>query len=176
MILFAHYTVWRMNQLLIYSSTAKVLELFGLVKDGVLGLVLSLWLDIVNLVVNPSLRHGSNNNRNLQCKMSIQISLTLECIWNFKNSIVHSDLHINLFLILKGLELRVGDHLALVEGDDRVSDNVLIWWKAQPPGCVKLNTDAIVKPNSASIVVVTRDAPSSVVKAWARCVDIDDSV
>jgi hypothetical protein len=88
------------------------------------------FLDIVNLVVNPSLRHGSNNNRNLQCKMSIQISLTLECIWNFKNSIVHSDLHSNLSLILKGLELRVGDHLALVEGDDRVSDNVLIWWKA----------------------------------------------
>ncbi len=113
-----------MNQLLIYSSTTKVLELFGLVKDGVLGLVNSIplanFLDIVNLVVNPSLRHGSNNNRNLQCKMSIQISLTLECIWNFKNSIVHSDLHINLSLILKGLELRVGDHLALVEGDDRV--------------------------------------------------------
>ena len=83
-------------------------------------------LDIVKLVVTPPLPHGSNNNRNLLCKMSIQIALTLECIWNFRNSIVHSGPHSNLPIILKGLELRVADHLALVEGVDRVSNNVLI--------------------------------------------------
>ena len=108
--------------------------------------------------------------------MSIQIALTLECIWNFKNSIVHSGPHSNLPIILKGLELRVADHLALVEGVDRVSNNVLICQKAPPPDYVKLNTDVVVKPNSTSVAVVARDANGSVLKAWARYVDMNDPV
>uniref|UniRef100_A0A2N9HZL4 RNase H type-1 domain-containing protein n=1 Tax=Fagus sylvatica TaxID=28930 RepID=A0A2N9HZL4_FAGSY len=127
-----------MNQVFIYSFTTKVPKAiwFGQgwgFRPG--SIPLANCLDIVKLVVTPPLPHGSNNNRNLLCKMSIQIALTLECIWNFRNSIVHSGPHSNLPIILKGLELRVADHLALVEGVDRVSDN-----------------------------------------AWARCVDMDDSV
>jgi hypothetical protein len=49
-ILFALYVGWRMNQVFIYSSIAKVPKLFGLVKDRDLGLILSLWLIVLILL------------------------------------------------------------------------------------------------------------------------------
>ncbi len=71
------------------------------------------------------------------------------------------------------------EHVATMEEEgefDSFHKHNLILWKAPPQGCVKLNTDAVVKALYSSIAVIARDAYGFICKARAICVDTVDPV
>ena len=51
--------------------------------------------DIINLVINPPIHIHATGSAKEKIKVhtSIQIALTLETIWNFRNQMVHNDAH-----------------------------------------------------------------------------------
>ena len=111
--------------------------------------------------------------------MSIQIALTLECICTLINLKVFNRPCSSLPLTLKNLDSRFVEHVAAMEEEgefDSFHKHNLILWKAPPQGCVKLNTDAVVKASYSSIAVIARDAYGFIFKTWALCVDTVASV
>jgi hypothetical protein len=136
-------------------------------------------IDIAKLVVEPPLPPGLVNGSKLKIKMSIQIALTLECIWTQRNLKVFNRPCSSLLLTLKNLDNRFVEHVVAMEEEcesESFHKHNLILWKPPSQGCVKLNTDAAVKDSYLAIAVIARDAYGFIIKAWALCVDTADPV
>ena len=71
--------------------------------------------DIAKLVVEPPLPPGLVNDGKLKIKMSIQIALTLECIWTQRNLKVFNRPCSSLLLTLKILDNRFVEHVAAMK-------------------------------------------------------------
>ena len=67
-------------------------------------------IDVVKLVVNPPIPHSAQGmpKQNLEFA-SIQIALTLETIWRFRNQLVHQSKIENPMVSIKALEYRIVD-------------------------------------------------------------------
>ena len=169
-----------LNLLSIFSSTTQYLELFGLGKGWCLkpdNLNLANYFDIVKLVVDsPWCSGGLPNKNSSKEKSAIQIALTLECIWNCRNQVVHNGSIIDVSAILRSLEIKFHEHFTLLDTEDYDPVNPTICWSAPAPGIIKINTDAVVRFGHSSIAVVARDASGLVCKAWAKSVDSNDPV
>ena len=69
--------------------------------------------DIINLVINPPIHIHATGSAKEKIKVhaSIQIALTLETIWNFRNQVVHNDAKPNILTTIKALENRILEHV-----------------------------------------------------------------
>uniref|UniRef100_A0A2N9H0H1 aminobutyraldehyde dehydrogenase n=1 Tax=Fagus sylvatica TaxID=28930 RepID=A0A2N9H0H1_FAGSY len=135
------------------------------------------YFDIVKLVVDPPWCSGGLPNKNSSKeKSAIQIALTLECIWNCRNQVVHNGSIIDVSAILRSLEIKVREHFTLLDTEDYDPVKSTIRWSAPAPGIIKINTDAAVRSGHSSIAVVSSDASGLVCKAWAKSVDSTDPV
>ena len=69
--------------------------------------------DIINLVINPPIYTHATGSAEEKIKVhtSIQIALTLETIWNFRNQVVHNDAKLDLYTTIKALENRILEHV-----------------------------------------------------------------
>jgi hypothetical protein len=164
----------------IFSSIALYLELFGLGKGWYLrldNLNLANYFDIVKLVVDPPrCSDGLPNKNSSKEKSTIQIALTLECIWNCRNQVIHNGSIIDVSAILRSFEIKFCEHFTLLDTEDYDPVKPTICWSAPAPGIIKINTNATVRSGHSSIAVVARDASRLVCKAWAKIVDSIDPV
>ena len=116
--------------------------------------------DIVNLVINPPIQS--------QVQTSIQITLTLETIWNYCNRVVHSDTKPNLITIIKSVERRILEHVDVATPKVHVINKVVDCWKKPLHDTVKLNTDAALLGNEATVAVVARDDSGMIILATTK--------
>ena len=127
--------------------------------------------DVVKLVVNPPVTLSSPCLKNqFLVHASIQIALTLETIWNFRNQQVHQLKAANPIVALKALEFRIVEYVQspLGESNDMVSKES--FWRPPPPGIIKFNVNATILQSTAKIVVIARNDSGSLIKAWAKLI------
>ena len=122
--------------------------------------------DIVNLVINPPIQS--------QVQTSIQITLTLETIWNYCNRVVHSDTKPNLITIIKSVERRILEHVDVATPKVHVINKVVDCWKKPLHDTVKLNTDAALLGNEAILAVVARDDSGVIIMAATKKMFTED--
>uniref|UniRef100_A0A2N9IE03 Reverse transcriptase domain-containing protein n=1 Tax=Fagus sylvatica TaxID=28930 RepID=A0A2N9IE03_FAGSY len=135
------------------------------------------YFDIVKLVVDPPrCSDGLPNKNSSKEKSAIQIALTLECIWNCRNQVIHNGSIIDVSAILRSFEIKFCEHFTLLDTEDYDLVKPTICWSAPAPGIIKINTNAAVRSGHSSIAVVARDASRLVCKAWAKIVDSIDPV
>ena len=99
---------------------------------------------------------------------SHQIALILECIWKYRNQVVHLGKSDNPLNIIKALEFRVLEHIQSLEGEHSPKPGSQSPWCPPPTGTIKINVDAAIHASSASIAAVARDDSGMVLKAWAK--------
>ena len=81
---------------------------------------------------------------------------------------VHNGQNFNLLVVIKNLETRILEH---------IKEQSYAFWKAPPPGAIKLNVDAATLRDKAFIAVIARDYGGSIIKAWAKqTVHLDPTV
>lgn len=132
-------------------------------------------VDFVNLVVNPSVCLSSpSENPLLQAQTCIQIALTLECIWNLRNQVAYNESKVNILAFIKNLEHRIMEHKHLLSPVESPSTTACLKWIAPPPDTIKLNVDASISFNSASIAVVARNPQGHIIKCWSKWTPVLD--
>ena len=102
------------------------------------------------------------------------MALTLECIWNFKNQVVHQAKQVNqhsIHLAIKGLESRIVEQIQALESEEKEANCKTMKWTALSSGVIKLNTEAAMFNSSAALPVNARDDKGSVLKAWSKVVE-----
>ena len=127
--------------------------------------------NIIKLLVDPPFPYTSvisTSKNSLQNQSTTIFALTLECIWNHRNKIVHEPSHGNFLTLCKGLEHRVFEHWQMYEEPSQSRGNGTFHWIPPSYDAVKLNVDAAWKNGNATLAVVARDSSGSVIKAWAR--------
>jgi hypothetical protein len=117
----------------------------------------------------PMNAQGPTDLKNLKTHAAILMACTLDCIWCLRNKVVHGTTPINLPLIVKGLELRIAEHLSslsTVRFATAPLDPVMVW-SPPPAGSIKINTDVAVHANFSTLAVIARDHQGFVLKAWS---------
>jgi ribonuclease HI len=134
--------------------------------------------DIINLVINPPIYTHATGSAKEKIKVhtSIQIALTLETIWNFRNQVVHNDAKLDLYTTIKALENRILEHVDATTLMDTVENKTKSFWEKPPSGTIKLNTDAAIRGNYATLAVVARDNHGKILLAATKKVHIRDSM
>jgi ribonuclease HI len=132
-------------------------------------------IDVVKLVVDPPIPFSASGmvKQNLELA-AVQIALTLEVIWKFRNQFVHQSKLENPFVSIKALECRIMEHVqCLWSKTNLVNTKALNWF---PPLCgiLKINVDAAILTDSAMIAVIARNESSLIVKAWVKQVNTVD--
>ena len=104
----------------------------------------------------PMNAQGPTDLKNLKTHAAILMACTLDCIWCLRNKVVHGPTPINLPLIIKGLELRIAEHLSnlsTVRFATAPLDPVMVW-TPPPAGSIKINTNVAVHANFSTLVVI----------------------
>jgi ribonuclease HI len=127
--------------------------------------------DVVKLVVNPPFIPQPTSVKNQEVvHASVQIALTLEAIWNFRNNQVHQDKAVNPIVALKALEFRVVEHVQSILGDSSSMPSKELYWRPPPRGIIKLNVDVAILQDAAKMAVVARFDSGHIFKAWAKLI------
>ena len=100
---------------------------------------------------------------------SIQIAITLDNNWTLRNQVVYRDPKFNLLVTIKNLETRILEHINALE-DPEFSSEISYKKRWEPPddGFIKLNVDAAIDKDIATISVVARNHQGFIIKAWAK--------
>uniref|UniRef100_A0A2N9I1S4 Cytochrome P450 n=1 Tax=Fagus sylvatica TaxID=28930 RepID=A0A2N9I1S4_FAGSY len=132
--------------------------------------------DIVNLVINPPIQSQgmSSADEKIQVQTSIQITLTLETIWNYHNRVVHSDTKPNLITIIKSIERRILEHVDVATPKVHVINKVTDCLEKPLHDTVKLNTDAALLGNEAILAIVARDDSGVIIMAATKKMFTED--
>jgi ribonuclease HI len=122
---------------------------------------------VVKLVVNSPTPNALHCKKNLaELFASIQIALTLELIWRFHNQVVFQAKPDCPLLLIKNLELKIVEHVQASLGESYSEFDTL--WRPPNAGVIKINVDAAMYSDFATIVAVARNESGLVVKAWAK--------
>ena len=81
---------------------------------------------------------------------------------------------VNIFAIVKGLELRISNHSSSIALSNKHPIAPCAKWLPPPGQVVKLNTDAAVHTSFLSIAVVARDANGFIHSAWTKHIEVVD--
>uniref|UniRef100_A0A2N9G9A9 Reverse transcriptase domain-containing protein n=1 Tax=Fagus sylvatica TaxID=28930 RepID=A0A2N9G9A9_FAGSY len=132
-------------------------------------------IDVVKLVVNPPIPHSAQGmlKQNLEFA-SIQIALTLETIWRFRNQLVHQSKIENPMVSIKALEYRIVEHMQEMWSKTKLVSYKNMKWSPPPCGILKLNVDAAMLQDAAMISVIARNESGLFVKAWVKLVHAFD--
>ena len=132
--------------------------------------------DIINLVINPPIHIHATESAEEKIKVhtSIQIALTLETIWNFRNQVVHNDAKPNILTTIKALENRILEHVDATFLKDPVENKSISFWEKHLHHTIKLNTNAAIMGNYAALAVVARDNSGKILLAAAKKVTTGD--
>lgn len=135
-------------------------------------------MDIIRFICEP---HINPTSPSLSIELSkysaIQFAITLDCIWNIRNQVVHNDYKINLLAQIKNLECRVMEHIHAIDySDDAVVKPLKInnTWIAPSPGTIKVNVDAAIFNDKVAVAVVARNHRGYINNAWTKPVEFSD--
>uniref|UniRef100_A0A2N9FNE5 RNase H type-1 domain-containing protein n=1 Tax=Fagus sylvatica TaxID=28930 RepID=A0A2N9FNE5_FAGSY len=105
-------------------------------------------MDIIRFICEP---HINPTSPSLSIELSkysaIQFAITLDCIWNIRNQVVHNDYKINLLAQIKNLECRES---------------------------IKVNVDAAIFNDKVVVAVVARNHRGYIINAWTKPVEFSD--
>uniref|UniRef100_A0A2N9I911 Protein kinase domain-containing protein n=1 Tax=Fagus sylvatica TaxID=28930 RepID=A0A2N9I911_FAGSY len=92
-------------------------------------------IDVVKLVVDPPIPFSVSGmvKQNLELA-AVQIALTLEAIWKFRNQLVHQSKLENPFVSIKALECRIMEHVQCVWSETNLVNTKALNWC--PPPCL----------------------------------------
>jgi hypothetical protein len=112
-------------------------------------------IDVVKLVVDPPIPFSVSGmvKQNLELA-AVQIALTLEAIWKFRNQLVHQSKLENPFVSIKALECRIMEHVQCVWSETNLVNTKALNWCPPPCGILKINVDAAILIDSAMIAVI----------------------
>ena len=131
--------------------------------------------DFLKFVINPPISLACSLDLKLiKAQTTIHLALTLKCIWNLRNQVVHNAQKINLLAVLTNLDLRIREHCQsfLTVGNQHICETVV--WFPPAPQVVKLNVDAGFTNDNASIAVVARDSFGAILQCWSKCCNTTD--
>ena len=130
---------------------------------------------MVKLVVNPPIPHSAQGmlKQNLDFA-SVQIALTLETIWRFRNQFVHQSKIENPMVSIKVLEFRIVEHMQGMWSETKLVSYKNLKWCPLPSGILKLNVDAAMFQATPMISVIARNESGLFVKAWVKLVHAFD--
>uniref|UniRef100_A0A2N9HA44 RNase H type-1 domain-containing protein n=1 Tax=Fagus sylvatica TaxID=28930 RepID=A0A2N9HA44_FAGSY len=125
--------------------------------------------DILHLVTNPPIAPHILDTQCSREQNSIQIAITLDNNWTLRNQVVHRDPKFNLLVTIKNLETRILEHINALE-DPEFSSKISYKKRWEPPddGFIKLNVDAAIDKDIATISVVARNHQGFIIKAWTK--------
>jgi hypothetical protein len=128
-------------------------------------------LDVVKLVVNPPIPHSAQGmlKQNLDFAF-VQIALTLETIWRFRNQFVHQSKIENPMVSIKALEFRIVEHMQGMWSETKLVSYKNLKWCPPLSGILKLNVDAAMFQAAPMISVIARNESGLFVKAWVKLV------
>jgi ribonuclease HI len=132
-------------------------------------------IDVVKLVVDPPIPFSASGMviQNLELA-TVQIALTLEAIWKFRNQLVHQSKLENPFVSIKALECRIMEHVQCLWSETNLVNTKALNWCPPPCGILKINVDAAILIDSAMIAVIARNESGLIVKAWVKQVNTVD--
>ena len=138
-------------------------------------LVVNEEIDVVKLVVDPPIPITDSLllKQNMELA-SVQVALTLEAIWRFRNQHVHLDKIENPMVSIKALEYRILEHVQSLQAGSRSWNIKELHWGPPPHECMKLNVDAAVFNDAATIAIIARNEDGLITKSWAKSVNSCD--
>ena len=107
--------------------------------------------DLIQLVIDPPC-FNQQLEPTIKIQTSIQMALTLECIWNNRNQVVHQAKQVNQHSILaiKELESRIVEQSQALESEEKDTNYKIMNWTTPSIGLIKLNLDVAMFNNSAT--------------------------
>uniref|UniRef100_A0A2N9JAB7 RNase H type-1 domain-containing protein n=1 Tax=Fagus sylvatica TaxID=28930 RepID=A0A2N9JAB7_FAGSY len=133
-------------------------------------------LDIIKFVLNPPVCPGSPTKLcGISPDSSTQFALILDCIWSFRNQIVHQGPLQSPLTCLKSLKLRIMEHSTSLDPGDFMCPREVSWWLPPPPQIVAFDSSSA---EAAAIVWALEIAsslkfPRIIVESDAKlCVDV----
>ena len=105
---------------------------------------------------------------------AIQFAITLDGIWSLRNQLLHCNHKINIPFTVKVLEARILEHIQSLEVSNKFDMENQPCWEAPPIDFTKLNIDAALSSDKATIAVIARDQSGTIINAWAKQNDILD--
>ena len=133
---------------------------------------------IANLVIDPPIENCYVLSNAVQVKeqRSLQLAITIEAIWNLRNSVVHNGEQINIATTIKGTDFRFAECTEAREPMVDKDPNSVELWTRPPMGMVKLNVDAAILSDKCWLVVVARDDRGNIMKYWSKAIPLNEPV
>jgi hypothetical protein len=122
--------------------------------------------DILKFVLDPP-PYGQRHEEAFE-HCSIKLAITIEAIWNLRNTVAHDNGKVNHRTIINNLELRVQEHIAATCNGESLKPQGPLRSSCPPIGTIKLNVDAAVLKDHTQLAVVARDDQGQVLKAWSK--------
>ena len=124
--------------------------------------------DIVKIILNPPKFLGNNTDVK---KVYLNMALILEEIWLSRNRMLHRNCSWDLAATIHSIHSRFHEcSLSLYTPTTPKTPTTQHLWTPSPLGWIKINVDAIVSANLASIAVVSRNHSGTPIKIWARTI------
>jgi hypothetical protein len=131
--------------------------------------------EVAMLVIDPPISISCPSElKSLKVQASIQITLTLDCIWHLRNQAEHSRRPVSILPIVNNFESKIMEQVQAFTSSRDLNVRVAQIWSKPNRGYVKLNVDVVMGNNSAALVVVARGEDGEVVKAWTKLFQLGD--
>ena len=125
--------------------------------------------DIAKFICEPPIAaNTSPSDKELCVQTSIQFALTLDCIWNLRNQVLHNNSQVNILNIVRSLETRISEHLHSLKELDHLNGVDNFSWEPSTEEFIKINVDAAVSHDRAYLAAIARDHTGYIVNVWAK--------
>ena len=110
---------------------------------------------------------------NLDELSTLQMAVTMEAIWHFRNQVWHNGSEVNIISTICNAENRVKEFLLVLDHEhDKDRSEELTSWLPPPRNYIKLNVHAAVSQAFTSLAVVARNEFGEALKVWTKIHDL----
>ena len=110
---------------------------------------------------------------NLDELSTLQMAVTMEAIWHFRNQVWHNGSEVNIISTICNAENRVKEFLLVLDHEhDKDRSEELTSWLPPPRNYIKLNVHAVVSQAFTSLAVVARNEFGEALKVWTKIHDL----
>ena len=125
-------------------------------------------VDFIKLVLHPPMTFNCDSD---QVMASLNSALILEEIWHSRNRVLYHNSKWDILVSTKIIQTRLQEFSSnLLSPINPLTHPTQLHWLPPPLGWIKINVDAAVSANIASIAVLARNHSSVPIKTWARTI------